>query len=312
MKRKLIISSLITFMTISIGLYFYVSGNNDNEVVLENEETKQVVNTNALTMMYETEVGSGEYTVSSDRNWPQEGYTFNEQLSGCENGGTLSWNNETKRVVLTTSTSDKCYVYFDIYSPVIINNVSTSNITNSSITLTVNATAGENSIQTYYYSNNGGDSYVESNSDNYTFSGLEAGTEYNFRVYVVDSNGISSEVYSLQATTEVYTLANCIKSLYISDGVNGIYLHDGQGTYDSLEAGDNSYRFAGANPNNYMCFGTDITPCPNDNLYRVIGVFGEYVKLVLSKNLRSYAWSANGTNEWSEATLNTEILNGHF
>ena len=64
-------------------------------------------------MMYETEANSGEYQVSSDTTWPQDGYIFNEQLSGCENGGTLLWNSETKRVVMQTTSSDKCYVYFD-------------------------------------------------------------------------------------------------------------------------------------------------------------------------------------------------------
>ena len=57
--------------------------------------------------MYETSAGSGEYQVSRDTSWPQEGYIFNEQLSGCENGGTLSWNSDAKRVLLQTNTSDK-------------------------------------------------------------------------------------------------------------------------------------------------------------------------------------------------------------
>lgn len=58
-------------------------------------------------MMYETEANSGEYQVSSDTKWPQEGYAFNEQLSGCENGSTLIWNDENKRVLLQTNTSNK-------------------------------------------------------------------------------------------------------------------------------------------------------------------------------------------------------------
>ena len=48
-----------------------------------------------------------------------------------------------------------------------------------------------------------------------------------------------------------------INDIYIEDGVNGLYYHDGVGTYGTLEAGDNSYRFAGADPNNYVCFGSD-------------------------------------------------------
>ena len=32
--------------------------------------------------------------------------------------------------------------------------------------------------------------------------------------------------------------------------------------------------------NNFVCFGTNTTPCPTDNLYRIIGVFGDKVKLI--------------------------------
>ncbi len=65
------------------------------------------MNINALTMMYETSPDSGEYQVSSDVTWAQEGYVFNSVLSKCENGGVLSWNDETKRVIMSSNTSDK-------------------------------------------------------------------------------------------------------------------------------------------------------------------------------------------------------------
>lgn len=44
----------------------------------------------------------------------QEGYVFNEQLSACENGSTLSWDDENKRVLVEANVSDKCYIYFDV------------------------------------------------------------------------------------------------------------------------------------------------------------------------------------------------------
>ena len=49
-------------------------------------------------------------------------------------------------------------------------------------------------------------------------------------------------------------------------------------------AGDNSYRYAGSSDTtyNFVCFGYDSTDgtCPTDNLYRIIGVFGDQVKLI--------------------------------
>ena len=97
---------LITSWLLRIILGAYVIYSNDDKEILTSEEPKQIKN-EGLTMMLETEVGSGEYVVSNDTTWPQDGYIFNYDLSGCENGGTLSWNSETNRVVMQTTSSDK-------------------------------------------------------------------------------------------------------------------------------------------------------------------------------------------------------------
>ena len=103
-----------------------------------------------------------------------------------------------------------------------------------------------------------------------------------------------------------------------TDGDNGLYLHDGQGTYGAQEVGDNSYRYSGANPNNYVCFGSDDTTCPADNLYRIIGAFdddkdGNYqIKLIKNTSIGNIAWERNGSNTWSSASLNTGTLNGTY
>ena len=77
-----------------------------------------------------------------------------------------------------------------------------------------------------------------------------------------------------EACSNGQNLAECIKSTYSYD--TALYYHDA-----NLEngAGDNSYRFAGASSevNNYVCFGSTTTPCPTDNLYRIIGVFDNKV-----------------------------------
>ncbi len=112
MTKGKIALGLVIISTICIIATLFL--NNHNNVIIENEDSNQIINTNALTMMYETEAGSGEYQVSNDTTWPQDGYVFNETLSKCENGSTLTWDDENKKVLLQTSKSDKCYVYFDI------------------------------------------------------------------------------------------------------------------------------------------------------------------------------------------------------
>jgi len=72
-------------------------------------------------------------------------------------------------------------------------------------------------------------------------------------------------------------IAQCIKENYTLD--RSIYYHN-----ETLEngAGDNSYRYAGPHDtvNNFVCFGSDDVTCSDDNLYRIIGVFDNQVKLI--------------------------------
>ena len=62
--------------------------------------------------MIENENGNYEKTTSS--NWPTEGYVFNSELSKCENGAEIYWDDNNKIVVINGTATDKCYVYFDI------------------------------------------------------------------------------------------------------------------------------------------------------------------------------------------------------
>ena len=316
-NKKMWINRILLTLCLIVGICNLVSKDNN---VIEGTNEIDIKTNNALTMMLETDVDSNQYEVSTSNEWPTEGYIFNTEMSACERGGTLSWDSENNRVLMATSSADKCYVYFDRYTTVRITNVTTSNITNNSITLTVEATAGESQIATYYYSNDDGLSYEESTNNTYTFNNLEQGVEYNFRVYTVDTNGISSNVYTLsESTLSTVYLADYIKNtVYTGDGNNGLYYHDGSGTYTNAaqEAGDNSYRYSGADPANYVCFGSDAAICPNENLYRIIGVFGDQVKLIKSTSYGSYAWDTTGTygeNNWQTSdikpTLNGTYLN---
>ena len=163
---------------------------------------------------------------------------------------------------------------------------------------------------------------------------------------------IQKEVIPFHQTCNDNTLACHIAKLYTgTQGQNGIYYHDA-----SLKngAGDNSYRFAGTSDqvNNYVCFGSNVTPCPAYNLYRIIGVFGDKVKLIKADYANSnllgtdgdyntgtdsksgnstykgelttinrYTWnyknnttinSGYGSNTWSTSLLNKTNLNKNF
>ena len=205
--------------------------------------------------------------------------------------------------------------------------------TANSITVNASGTKGSNNIAKYMYSIDGGSTWVtntsSSTTNSYTFNNLLSKTNYNIRVKVIDTNNRESTVVSKSVTTSASTttLAAKVKSKYTSQGSNGIYYHT-----SSLAngAGDNSYRYAGANPNNYVCFGSTASICPSKNLYRIIGVYGDQVKLIhatyattaeigtaaeFSNYPNFFYWSgseSNRSNIWSSSTLNTSSLNGTF
>ena len=397
MKKIMLISSaILTIIVMSIITINNMDKNEKN--IIKNEEEKEIIKSNMLTLMYETEAGSKEYVATKDNTWPEEGYIFNKNLSGCENGGELEYNSQNNTVNLLTNKSDKCYVYFDKYDGVWINNVVATNITGSSITIDISATSENGSISKYYYQVNESE-YIESSNKEITISDLNKLTEYKIEVYAVDNTNAKSNIYELNvSTTDIsipiinnvevsdiglfgftltvnatseneiskyyfiidsediagitsennYTFSNLnynttykvkIYVLDINDniskkhsitietqspklfadwiiaqynniqGTNGIYYHTGS---LANSAGDNSYRYTGKNPNNYVCFGSDATPCPNDNLYRIIGVFGSEVKLIKAISYGSYAWNSD-SNKWIgsniENILNTTYYN---
>ena len=193
-KYRIILYTSIFLLCVVASIILVVK--KSNSVYEEESKPKVVKHKSMLSMNLEQTAGSGDYKTVTQSSWPTEGYKFNAELSKCENGSTLSWDDTKKAVIVSGNLSDKCYVYFDIYQP---------------------------------------------------------------------------------------TLAEYIKSQYTgTQGENNIYYHDSD---LANGAGDNSYRYAGANPNNFVCFGSDTSPCPTDNLYRIIGVFGENYHGVTGKQL---------------------------
>lgn len=194
-------------------------------------------------------------------------------------------------------------------------------------------------------------------ADNYEIiANPQTTQEWNIEIVFVnldsDQNANTGKSFSAELIiqkeamgTSLGNFATYITNLYTEDGVNDLYYHDGAGTYGTLEAGDNSYRYAGANPNNYVCFGATGADCQNgDNQYRIIGVFGNQVKLIkhdyVGSNLlgtdgaytsstysntsssyykgskttiNRYYWNnSTNNNNWNESNLNTVNLNTNY
>ena len=115
----------------------------------------------------------------------------------------------------------------------------------------------------------------------------------------------------IQKKADKQTLAEYVKSQYTgTQGENSLYYHNSSLTNG---AGDNSYRYAGASDsvNNYICLGSDATTCPDANLFRIIGLFGDKTKVIRAKSVGNQKWYTNGSNTWSTSSLNT-YLNGTY
>ena len=266
MKKHIKLFVVLGILLVGSFSFSLFKGFKKDNMVYEDNKINPL--SSGIAMMFETEAGSGNYEMTTRSEWPTEGYVFNENLSKCEKGSKLSWDNENKMVLMNVNKSDKCYVYFDVFKPM--------------------------------------------------------------------------------------SLAEYVVSQYTgTQGESGIYYHDAN---LSNGAGDNSYRYAGASEavNNYVCFGSNVTPCPADNLYRIIGVFGDKVKLIKSDyattallgadgdyskmytannwdnsnykgnnlaNIAGYTWnyknnttinSGYGSNTWSTSLLNKTNLNKNF
>ena len=87
------------------------------------------------------------------------------------------------------------------------------------------------------------------------------------------------------------TLSSCIIAM---DGKDDTLYHHTSSLANG--AGDNSYRYAGASDkvNNFVCFGSTTKPCPTDNLYRIIGVIDDKVKLIKYDYATSALLGTNG------------------
>jgi len=223
MKKKYIIFSLVTLVLL-VALITSFNYFKTTNTYIDDSVNNQTKITKGISMNLEQTAGAGDYKTVTQSSWPTEGYKFNAELSRCENGSTLSWDDTKKAVIVSGNLSDKCYVYFDIYQP---------------------------------------------------------------------------------------TLAEYIKSQYTgTQGENGIYYHNSSLTNG---AGDNSYRYAGASDsvNNYICLGSDVATCPDANLFRIIGVFGNQTKVIRAKSVGDKEWGTNNSNTWSSSSLNT-YLNGEY
>ena len=139
-------------------------------------------------------------------------------------------------------------------------------------------------------------------------SDQQANTGKNMDAEIV----IQQEEISFVDTCTEGTLACEIAKTY-TDGSNGLYYHN---TNLANGAGDSSYRYSGVNPNNYVCFGSTENPCPEENLYRIIGAFDDdndtnyQIKLIKSDYTTSAMLGTDGRDYYGTYSSSTSDYKG--
>ena len=118
---------------------------------------------------------------------------------------------------------------------------------------------------------------------------------YKFKGGIIKNNSGDVVVVNKKATKPTY-------GMKATEYITNLLEYDGEGLKID-NTNDRNIRYYGSNPNNYVRF--------NNELWRIIGVFGNNVKLVRSESLGRLSWytsesSVNygyGVNEWSQADL---------
>ena len=100
---------------------------------------------------------------------------------------------------------------------------------------------------------------------------------------------------------EVKEITKPTYGMKATEYITNLLEYDGVGLKKD-NTSDQNIRYYGSNPNNYVSF--------NNELWRIIGVFGNNVKLVRSEKLGNLSWDSsasninngNGVNQWGEST----------
>ena len=100
---------------------------------------------------------------------------------------------------------------------------------------------------------------------------------------------------------EVKEITKPTYGMKATEYITNLLEYDGEGLKKD-NTSDENIRYYGSNPNNYVSF--------NNELWRIIGVFGNNVKLVRSETLGKLSWDSSdstinggaGINQWGEST----------
>ena len=275
-KKLLFFSGFIVIILVFILIVYKNSYKNEiyteknDENVKNNEKINKIPG--MVSLMLETKAGSGEYKASTSKTWPTNGYELNTEKSGCENGGTLSYNETTKKVIVKTNISDKCYAYFDVIPPDV-----TLSITNRPTT------------------------YGKLGSINCTESSATYNQQYN-RVEISSFNGkYSSCSLNYTDSTSKVNLASYIMGLSGKTQGTGKVVNENGHRYE----GKNPNNYIWFNNEYWRIIGVF-----DSASHGVSGK--NLVKIIRADVLDGLAWNKSNTNDWTASSLKSLLNGAYY
>ena len=266
------------------------------------------------------------------------GNTFLESTSNSYTFSNLAKGSDYRIIVKVSDTNNK---YSNIY---VVNEKISSSVTLAEYVKSLyTGTQGENSI--YYHdsslTNGAGDNSYRYAGGDYVLT--EAGKATGATMMVGYDNSVTTALIDFYCNgTKRYVGYGCDTSqthYYLIKGDTTQYQTYKETLNKAVEKG----YLTKDNVKNFVCFGLAASPCPTENLYRIIGVFGNNVKLIKWDYAKSsllgtdgdfsqedsyyfsgeqgenpasnslYYWnSSTQNNTWSESNLNKVNLNTNF
>ena len=275
-KKLLFFSGFIIIILVFILIVYKNSYKNEiyteknDENVKNNEKINKIPG--MVSLMLETKAGSGEYKASTDSKWPTTGYVFNESLSKCENGGTITYNETTKKFILKSNISTKCYAYFDVIPPDV-----TLSITNRPTTYgklgSINCTNSNASYNQKY--NRVEISSIDKKYTSCTLNYTDSTSKVNLADYIIGLSGTT------QGTGKVVN-------------ENG-YRYEGKNPNNYIWFNNEYWRIIGV-------FDSASHGQNNKNL----------VKIIRADVLDGLVWHKSNSNDWTAASLNKLLNGAYY
>ncbi len=249
MKKKYLFLFLILIFLFSLALVLSLNKTEINNIVTIGQNYKAI--NSEIAIKYQEE--DGNYKDSTDGSWP-DGYYLNPEKSNCKSNTTIGYDTDTDKIIFKGDHPDRCSIYLD------------KETTLANYIKSIFVYDGYNNI---YYHDGKGD-YINAQFEAEDFSYRYAGGGYSLTDKAIEEGyktgyGIIKGNYGNGYQINDYAGSNQYRLEYNQQKIYNKLK-------DAIQEAIKDNYLVENELNNYVCFGFNQRPCPEENLYRIVGV----------------------------------------